>query len=85
MNSDPMKLIGSSIEFAGFGKGAFAYIRRVEQSEVYDELAAMEEQKGDAPLWGLFAADGEPLAVSDDQQAILLNAHELELLPVSRH
>ena len=85
MYKNPLKMVGSTIEFSGFGKNTLAYMRKLEPGEMITDMAGGETFDQGVPMWGLFGADGEPLAVSDDRAWIIDNAHERELLPVSRH
>ena len=44
---------------------------------------AVELPKG-LELWGLFAADGAPIAVSDEEGVLLHDAQEMDLVTVLR-
>lgn len=82
---NPVKLFGSPTEFASFGTGAIAYVRRVDSDEFNTKFPSADNLPEGLDLWGLFAADGQPLSVSDDQTALLEDAQARELLTVHRH
>lgn len=92
MKPNLVKLFGSKVEFETFGKSSLAYVRRVSQSDM-DVYLADSQEWGDSPenlnsmtadsgLWGLFGADGEPLAFSHEEAFLTQNAEELDLLTV---
>jgi hypothetical protein len=72
-------------EFASFGKQAFAYMRPVQSDEMNAKFPQNPQLPSGLDLWGLFGADGEPLALADERQALLDNADELDLMPLARH
>jgi len=85
VKDNPVKMFGSPTEFATFGTGAIAYVRRVSSDDFNTQFPATGNLPEGLDLWGLFAADGSPLSVSDDQMALFEDAQERELLTVQRH
>lgn len=85
MADDIVKIAGSGGEFATFGKNAFAYVRRVRSDELNAKFPQVEDLPAGLDLWGLFAADGEPIAVSDAEMMVRADAAERQLLTLYRH
>ena len=81
----PVVSFGSKIEFANFGKSSIAYVRKVNTRELSEEFHEDGLLPDDEVMWGLFGADGEALAVADEQYLLLENAEERELVAVQRH
>ena len=73
------------VEFANFGCNTIAYLRPVQMSDVSDDSVDEDLFPAGTPLWGLFAADGHPLAIGDDKGDLMLDAEERELVTVHRH
>ncbi len=82
--SDSTRHFDTSTEFAAFGSGAVAYVRRVEPGDFNRRFPTVEELPVDRDLWGLFGADGNPLSVSDDQYVLLQDAQDRDLVAVHR-
>ena len=84
MSDKPVKMIASPGDFAAFGAGAIGYVRRIRS----DDLNAAFPLGADLPvgldLWGLFSAEGQPLAVSDDETAVLADAQNRSLVALYR-
>lgn len=85
MGNDVVKFAANGVEFAEFGKNALAYVRRVKSEELNAAFPQIEELPVGLDLWGLFGADGEPIAVSDAEKMVRADAFNRELLPLSRH
>lgn len=75
---------GSATEFASFGNGALSYVRRVRSDDLNHRFPNAVDLPEGLDLWGLFAADGAPIAVSDEEAELIHNAHELHLVPLMR-
>jgi len=72
-------------ELARLGTDQVAYMKRMTSDEV---IAAFPEAIDLSPglkLWVLFAADGSPLVVADDQGSVFSTAFHNDLRPVSLH
>ncbi len=79
-----IKHFASATEFAAFGSGALAYVRRVEADDFNRRFPSADDLPDKGDLWGLFGADGNPLSISDDQHALLQDAFDRELVAVHR-
>ena len=74
----------STVEFANFGKSSIAYVRPVQSTDFEDGMLDDEHLDPNEPLWGLFGADGEPIAVADERSLLLDSAEDMSLVPVTR-
>ena len=72
-------------DLAAIGEGHVAYLRRMSSDDIRAKFPAAKEIQPGLDLWALFAADGTPLAVSDDRGSILASASQNELTTVSLH
>ncbi|MDJ0930942.1 DUF1150 domain-containing protein [Breoghania sp.] len=71
--------------FAQLGDGHVAYIRQLRSEDVNHLFPTAPQMAGGLKLWALLGADGSPIMLSDSRDAILANAVENELTPVSVH
>lgn len=72
-------------DLAAIGEGNLAYLRQMTSDEMRARFPSARSIEPGLDLWALFAADGTPLAVSDDRGSILASASENELQTVSTH
>lgn len=72
-------------ELAVLGVQDVAYVRQVNSSDIIANFPQIEGLPEDLKLWALFAADGQPLALSDHPHGVLENADDLDLVTVARH
>jgi len=84
-NKVKIEPLGSQVEFAEFGKNAIAYVREVTSDDLNRRFPQGPELPDGVDLWGLFTADGQPIAVADEPMALVHNASEMELEAVQRH
>ena len=80
-----IEAFGSQVEFAQFGKNAIAYVREVTSDDLNRRFPQGPALPEGVDLWGLFTADGQPLALADEPMALVQNADEMELQAVQRH
>jgi hypothetical protein len=73
----------SEAELATIGSGHIAYLRQITGAEISHAFPNAVKIPPQALVWALFAADGTPLALSDNQGAALASAFENDLVPVS--
>lgn len=76
---------GSQVEFAEFGKNVIAYVREVTSDDLNQRFPQGPVLPEGVDLWGLFTADGQPIAVAEEPMALVQNADEMELQAVQRH
>lgn len=82
MADNIVKKFGSPVEFEAFGKNAIAYVRPVESGDMRKRFPEVNNIPDDFEMWGLFGADGQPIALADDPQALFDDAQERNLLTV---
>ncbi|MBC8130418.1 MAG: DUF1150 domain-containing protein [Rhizobiaceae bacterium] len=75
----------TEIDLAAIGEGHVAYLRRMSSDDIRAKFPSAQSIRPGLNLWALFAADGTPLAVSDDRGSILASATENSLTTVSTH
>jgi hypothetical protein len=86
MNSESNeKQVMPAQAFATLGGGRIAYVRSLKSEDARNLFPSMPEIASGLDLWALLAADGTPIMLADSREAVLMNAHEHELEPVSIH
>ena len=83
--SKQLQQVMSTDELADLGAENVAYIRPISSNEVMAKFPVVEGLQPGQMLWALFAANGDPLALSDERSGLLTNAYDLELHPVALH
>ena len=71
--------------FATLGGGRIAYVRPLKGDEARGLFPQMPPVEPGLALWALLAADGSPIMLADSREAVLMNANENELEPMSLH
>ena len=71
--------------FAHLGDGHIAYIRQMRSEDINELFPTAPQMAEGMKLWALLGADGSPIMLSDSRDAIVANAVENELTPVSVH
>ena len=82
MQDSVQKNVLSELEFARLGAGQVAYMRKVKTEDLAQNFPALPPMTPGVELWALFAANGDPLALSDQRDTILVGAQEQELRTV---
>jgi hypothetical protein len=72
-------------EFAHLGQGSVAYLRKVSSDELRARFPGIDEITPGMELWALFAANGEPILLSDARDRALAGAMENDLVTVAIH
>ena len=67
------------------GVQKIVYIRETKLEELGEELQGQIEIEEDEVLFGVFGADGSPLAVLNDRDAAFAGARQYDFEPVSVH
>ncbi len=83
--TDLVPIAVTEMDLATLGEGNLAYLRQMTSDEMRARFPSARSIQPGLDLWALFAADGTPLAVSDDRGSILASAFENELQTVSIH
>ncbi len=66
-------------ELAQLGNDVVAYMREITAEEIQDKFPGTEELKSGHTYWALFAADGTPLVLANDQQHVTSEAFHSDL------
>lgn len=72
-------------ELAHLGEGHVAYMRKMKSDELNGRFPNLPPIASGLELWTLFAANGEPILLSDERDSVLAKAQEDNLVPVSLH
>ncbi len=72
-------------ELAGIGAGHIAYLRLISGAEISRAFPDSVQIPENTCVWALFAADGTPLALADNEGSALASAFENDLVPVAVH
>lgn len=79
------KQVMPSATFAGLGGGKIAYVRSLKSDEAKTLFPGLPPVAPDLELWALLGADGSPIMLADNRDAVVMNAHENDLEMVSIH
>ena len=72
-------------QFAHLGEGALAYLKKVKSEELQGRFPGMPEIAPGLELWALFAANGQPILLTDERDSALGAAVQNDLTAVSIH
>jgi hypothetical protein len=72
-------------EFAHIGEGSLAYLREIASEELMGKFPGMPQIAPGTRLWALFAANGQPILISDERDRAIAGAFANDLVPVSIH
>jgi hypothetical protein len=72
-------------DLAHLGEGTVAYLREMGGEELNGKFPGLPHIEPDARFWALFAANGQPILLSDARERAIAGAFENDLVPVSIH
>jgi hypothetical protein len=72
-------------QLAHIGEGVVAYVREMPSEELKGKFPGLPEIEPGTRLWALFAANGEPILLSDARDRAIAGAFENDLTPVAVH
>lgn len=72
----------TDFEFAALGKGEVGYIRLMKSDDLTRRFPALAQIAPGLDVWALFAANGDPIVLSDRHSAVLEGASDNEIVPV---
>ena len=75
----------SKVDLAHLGEGSVAYLREMDGEELNGKFPGLPHIEPAAKLWALFAANGQPILLSDARDRAIAGAFENDLVPVSIH
>lgn len=76
------KISLTDFELAALGKGKVGYIRMMKSDELTWRFPELSNIAPGLNVWALFAANGEPIILSDRRAAVLEGASDNEITPV---
>lgn len=83
-NTEP-KVVLTEAQLAHLGEGVVAYLREIDSDELKGRFPGLPELAPGTRLWALFAANGQPILLTDERANALAGAMEHDLTPVSIH
>ena len=72
-------------ELAHLGEGTVAYVREMESEDLKGKFPGLPEIAPGTKLWALFAANGQPILLSDQRDRAVAGAFENDLVAVAIH
>lgn len=72
-------------DLAHLGEGSVAYLREMGGEELKGKFPGLPDIAPGTKLWALFAANGQPILLSDARDRAIAGAFENDLVPVSIH
>jgi len=85
MNTTEQRFHVSEADLAHLGEGTVAYVREIGSEELKGKFPGLPEIAPGTRLWALFAANGQPILLSDARERALAGAFENDLVAVSTH
>lgn len=85
MSEHITKINLTATEFAHLGEGVVAYMREMDSDDLRGKFPNLPEIQPGLRLWALFAANGQPIMLSDERSSAIASAMQHDLTPVSIH
>lgn len=85
MTEQERKIVMTADQFAHLGEGALAYLKKVSSDEIKGRFPGLPEIAPGLELWALFAANGQPIFLTDERNSALGAAAQNDLTPLSIH
>jgi len=85
MTEQERKLTMTPDQFAHLGEGALAYLKKVSSDDIRGRYPGMPDIAPGLELWALFAANGQPILLTDARDSAIGAAAQNDLIPVSIH
>jgi hypothetical protein len=79
------KISLTETQFAHLGEGVVAYMREIDSDDLKTKFPGLPEIDSGLRLWALFAANGQPIMLTDEKSSALASAMQHDLTPVSIH
>ena len=83
MTSNNRTIEVTQAQLAGIGEGVVAYLREIESDDLKDRFPGLPEIASGTKLWALFAANGQPILLSDARDRALAGAIANDLTAVA--
>jgi hypothetical protein len=85
MTENESKITVTQSQLAHIGEGAVAYLREIDSDDLKGRFPGLPEIASGLKLWALFAANGQPILLTDARDSAIAGAFENDLTPVSLH
>jgi hypothetical protein len=85
MSEAENKITLTPTQFAHLGEGIVAYMRQIDSDDLKDKFPGLPEIESGLRLWALFAANGQPIMLTDEPSSAVASAMQHDLTPVSIH
>jgi len=72
-------------DLAHLGEGVVAYVREMATDELKGKFPGLPELQPGTRLWALFAANGQPILLSDARDRAIAGAMQNDLVTVAVH
>lgn len=79
------KITLTASQFAHLGEGIVAYMRQIDSDDLKNKFPGLPEIESGLRLWALFAANGQPIMLTDERSSAVASAMQHDLTPVSIH
>ena len=79
------KLNVTQAQLAEIGEGAVAYLREMQSDDLRGKFPGLPEIESGMRLWALFAANGQPILLTDERAQAIASAMENDLTTVALH
>ena len=83
--NDERQTTFTQADLAHLGEGSVAYLREIGSEELKGKFPGLPDIAPNTRLWALFAANGQPILLSDARERAIAGAFENDLVPVSIH
>ena len=80
MNANRITL--SDTDFASLGAGEVGYVRKMKSDELTRRFPALNPLAPGLDVWALFAANGQPIILSNERSAVMEGASNNQIVPV---
>jgi hypothetical protein len=85
MTQNEARISVTPAQLAHLGEGSVAYLREMGSEELMGKFPGLPQIQPGARLWALFAANGQPILLSDERERAIAGALENDLTPVAIH
>lgn len=85
MTQNETRITVTPAQLAHLGEGSVAYLREMGSDELMGKFPGLPQIQPGTRLWALFAANGQPILLSDERDRAIAGALENDLTPVAIH
>jgi hypothetical protein len=85
MTQNETRITVTPAQLAHLGEGTVAYLREMGSDELMGKFPGLPQIQPGTRLWALFAANGQPVLLSDERDRAIAGALENDLTPVAIH